>query len=249
MTKHMARQFGDFLGKFLEYDTAIVASGFKRFMRICARLDVTLPLKRKKKIQIGKDKTVYARFQYEKLSLFCFICGKLGNGESFCPLRLRIEPMNIIFGWDLSLRAETRQRGKADNRWLRQSDGSQWSKLNMEGSNQSSKWPNDMENNYRKESWQQYSNPNLIPLDPSQQILYKEFDSWRKLGSGSIHGNISGNGPLDLILEEENDYLINMEGKKRQRIVEGSSLIVGKNGDVSHSDVTANSGDQSSRIR
>ncbi|KAH1047757.1 hypothetical protein J1N35_038541 [Gossypium stocksii] len=34
-----------------------------------------LEKKRKKKIQICKDRTVYARFQYEKLSLFCFIYG------------------------------------------------------------------------------------------------------------------------------------------------------------------------------
>ncbi|MBA0755498.1 hypothetical protein Gogos_021254 [Gossypium gossypioides] len=34
---------------------------------------------------IGKDRTAYARFQYEKLSLFCFIYGKLSHRESFFP--------------------------------------------------------------------------------------------------------------------------------------------------------------------
>ncbi|KAH1091112.1 hypothetical protein J1N35_018369 [Gossypium stocksii] len=125
----MARQFGNFLGEIVDYDSAILVSGFKHFMRIPVRLDVTSPLKRRKKIQIGVDKTVYARFQYEKLSLFCFICGKLGHGESFCPFRLRIVPTSIIFGWDLSLRAEVRRRGKTESRWLRQSDGSPWSNL------------------------------------------------------------------------------------------------------------------------
>ncbi|KAG8476024.1 hypothetical protein CXB51_032867 [Gossypium anomalum] len=61
---------------FLEYDTSILTMGLKKFIRICVRLDISSSLKRKKKIQIGKKITVYPRFQYEKLSLFCFIYGK-----------------------------------------------------------------------------------------------------------------------------------------------------------------------------
>ncbi|MBA0652825.1 hypothetical protein Goklo_020051 [Gossypium klotzschianum] len=34
----------------------------KKFMSIRIHLDVTIMLKRKKKIQIGKDRIVYARF-------------------------------------------------------------------------------------------------------------------------------------------------------------------------------------------
>ncbi|MBA0663854.1 hypothetical protein Goklo_003938, partial [Gossypium klotzschianum] len=52
---------------FLEYDTSISTMGIKKVMRIRIRLDVTIPLKRKKNIQIGKDWTVYACFQYDKL--------------------------------------------------------------------------------------------------------------------------------------------------------------------------------------
>ncbi|KAH1096420.1 hypothetical protein J1N35_013341 [Gossypium stocksii] len=243
----MARQFGNFLGEFLDYDTAMLTLGFKRIMRIRTRLDVTFPLKRRKKVQIGVDKTIYARFQYEKLSLFCFICSKLGHGESFCPIWLRIEPTSIIFEWDLNLRPEVRRRGKAESRWLCQSDGSQWSNLKKEDSNQSSKWPNDLGNSNWKESWKQFSNPNLIHLDPGQNILYKRSDSWRKLGSSAIQGNNSGSGSPDLMLEEENEPLLNMEGKKRQRIVEDSIIVVGKIGNISHYNEMASSGDQSSR--
>ncbi|KAK5792371.1 hypothetical protein PVK06_033485 [Gossypium arboreum] len=100
---------------FIEYDTSILTLGLKKFMRIRARLDVSNPLKRKKKILIGKEMTVYARFQYKKLSLFCFISGKQGHSESFCPFRLRIEPVNIVFGWDISLRVVARWRvGSSD---------------------------------------------------------------------------------------------------------------------------------------
>ncbi|MBA0751817.1 hypothetical protein Gogos_000716 [Gossypium gossypioides] len=69
----MAHKFGNFLCSFLEYDRTIPTLGVQRFMRINVRLDVKLPLKRKKKIMVGNDRVFYARFQYEKLSLFYFV--------------------------------------------------------------------------------------------------------------------------------------------------------------------------------
>lgn len=98
MTKTMAKQFGNFCGKFLQYDTSILSLGLKQYMHIRVFLDVSAPLKRKKKLQIGKTMTVYAKFKYEKLSLFCFICRRLGHGESYCPHRLKIKFSKIIFG-------------------------------------------------------------------------------------------------------------------------------------------------------
>lgn len=98
ISESMAVQLGNFCGKFIKYDSNNPLLGQKSYMRIRVCLDVNAPLKRKKKIQFGKAMTTYARFKYEKLSLFCFICGKLGHGESYCPFRLRIEPMKIVFG-------------------------------------------------------------------------------------------------------------------------------------------------------
>ncbi|KAG8491552.1 hypothetical protein CXB51_014809 [Gossypium anomalum] len=195
ITKTMAMQFGEFLGKLLEYDTFIPTLGLKKFMRIRVRLDISNPLKRTKRIQIGKATTVYARFQYENLSLFCFICGKLGHDESYCPFCLRIEPSKIIFGWDISLHTVARRHNAVVSRWLREADGSQWSNGNMESINQSSNWENDSGRNLKGDSWKQSSNPNLIPLKSGQQILTKGPDSWRNLGSGDLNGSGSKNGP------------------------------------------------------
>ncbi|KAK5783716.1 hypothetical protein PVK06_038229 [Gossypium arboreum] len=114
----MAKQFGNFLGQFLEYDTSIPTMGIKKFMHIRIRLNVTILLKRKKKVQIGKNWIVYAYFQYEKLSLFCFICGKIDHGESFCPFRTRNELSKIVFGWDISLHAVVRRWNTIVNKWL-----------------------------------------------------------------------------------------------------------------------------------
>ncbi|KAK5819413.1 hypothetical protein PVK06_024413 [Gossypium arboreum] len=106
MLEVMARQFGSFLSSFLDYDTKISLFAVKQFMRIKVHLDVRVPLK---KIVLGASRMVYARFQHEKLSMFCFLHGKLGHGESFCPLKVRIDSAKILFGWNISLHVSVRR--------------------------------------------------------------------------------------------------------------------------------------------
>lgn len=77
----------------------------------------------KKEKLIGKDRVVYASFQYEKLSLFYFICGRLGHSKSFCSIRIRIDSSKISFGWDISLRAAPRRWNVSTSKWLHEVDG------------------------------------------------------------------------------------------------------------------------------
>ncbi|KAA3460790.1 nucleolin-like [Gossypium australe] len=116
----MAVQFGNFIGKFLEHDTKQILNGYRNFMRIRVQIDVRKPLKRRKKVMISESKVSFANFKYEKLTLFCFLCGCLGHGESFCPLRLRIGTQEVEFGWDLSLRAPMRRAVTSNSIWLRE---------------------------------------------------------------------------------------------------------------------------------
>lgn len=78
---------GNFIGQFIEYDSKAVALGYTRTLRVRVLLDVEKLLKWKKKIVLLNGTVRYMRFAYEKLTLFCFLCGKLGHGESFCPLK------------------------------------------------------------------------------------------------------------------------------------------------------------------
>ncbi|KAH1047686.1 hypothetical protein J1N35_038470 [Gossypium stocksii] len=129
-----ARQLGDFVGKFMEYDTSIVTRGGSNFIRIRVMLDVRLPLKRKKRISMGQNKLIYALFQYERLPLFCFIYGRLGHGESYCDVRLTLRDQQVAFGWDLSLRAMPRRRGQVASKWLREeSRMGKWNDMEMDG--------------------------------------------------------------------------------------------------------------------
>ncbi|KAL4366805.1 hypothetical protein GQ457_05G028160 [Hibiscus cannabinus] len=96
-----------------------MGSGYRRFMRIKVKFDTRLPLKRRKKIAVSNGESTYARFEYERIKLFCFLCGKLGHDEAFCPVRLSVAKADIVFQWDISLRAPDR-RPQPENRWLRE---------------------------------------------------------------------------------------------------------------------------------
>lgn len=58
-----------------------------------------------------------------KLMLFCFICGKLGHGESFYLARILQDNQDLTFGWDISLKAPLRRATIPSNRWLREDEG------------------------------------------------------------------------------------------------------------------------------
>ncbi|MBA0692709.1 hypothetical protein Goari_010246 [Gossypium aridum] len=101
-------QIGNFIGAF-EYDLRQISNGVNQYLHIRVRMDVRFSFKRRKKIQISPSNFIYARFQYEQLTLFCFICGRLGHGDSFCPIRLNRDFKETEIGWDISLRAPMRK--------------------------------------------------------------------------------------------------------------------------------------------
>ncbi|KAG8474409.1 hypothetical protein CXB51_034093 [Gossypium anomalum] len=79
-------------------------------------------LKRKKKIVLPNGTQTYVSFACKKLKLFCFLCGILGHGKSFCPVRILQEKQDLIIGWDISLHAPTRQAVAPKSVWLREED-------------------------------------------------------------------------------------------------------------------------------
>ncbi|MBA0754771.1 hypothetical protein Gogos_020834, partial [Gossypium gossypioides] len=66
----------------------------------------------------------------------------------------------------------------------------------------------------------------LPEADGSQHFAKKlhtvagEQHNWRKWGEEDLAINGFGKGPMDMVLEEENDAVALVEGKKRQRVVE-----------------------------
>lgn len=78
-------------------------------MRIRVRIDVRNPLMRRKKLILANKGCTYARFQYERLSIFCFLCGRLGHPERFCPAKIVHGKKELVFEWDLSIKAVPRK--------------------------------------------------------------------------------------------------------------------------------------------
>lgn len=54
--------------------------------------------------------------------LFYFLCGKLGHEEIFFPIRILQKKQAFVLGWDISLRAPTRQTVVLKGVWLREED-------------------------------------------------------------------------------------------------------------------------------
>ncbi|CAN0881186.1 Transposon TX1 uncharacterized 149 kDa protein [Linum grandiflorum] len=88
-------------------------------MRIRVRLDVRKSLK-KEKVVTKPNKEILTKFQYEKLPTFCFLCGRIGHIDRYCPIRWRFpEGADLALLWDASLRAPFRRITKAiQSPWL-----------------------------------------------------------------------------------------------------------------------------------
>lgn len=93
----------NFVGEFLEYDLNNSPNFWRMVMRIRVLVDVLrLPLKRFKKIkkQGGEAKTV--TFKYERLDVFCCLCGCLGHLEGYCSQLFNMGSDDGSRGWGRS---------------------------------------------------------------------------------------------------------------------------------------------------
>lgn len=118
-SENLAINLGNFLGNFMEYDVSNIGKEYKNFMRIRAQVDIRRPLKRKKLIEFRGRKS-YVFFKYERLTLFCFYCGKLGHNDSFCEAKMLIGVEVANMGWDLSTRAQSRRTLTMNSVWQRE---------------------------------------------------------------------------------------------------------------------------------
>lgn len=83
----LAMQLKNFIGTFQEYDSSSLGKENMNYMRIKVHIDICRPLKRKKQIKF-KNMCSYVRFKYERLTLFCFFCVRLGHNDSFCKAKM-----------------------------------------------------------------------------------------------------------------------------------------------------------------
>ena len=124
MSESIGKQLGNYIGFFLENDTSNNGGSVKEYMRLRVSMDVRSPLKRGKRLRTPKGDGFFVSFKYERLSLFCFICGCLGHSDRFCPLLFTIPKEEITRGWGVWLKASVRQiSGPGFNPWLHTNQG------------------------------------------------------------------------------------------------------------------------------
>ncbi|KAL8456497.1 hypothetical protein ACS0TY_034637 [Phlomoides rotata] len=129
VSERFGRLIGDFLGSFLEYDQTNDRGAWRAYMRVRVNVDTSLPLKRFKSIRRGEGGAFQITFKYEKLSTFCFMCGRVGHTENFCELKYAVNGGEVARGWDTSLCAPERRGGMGTgSRWLRGGVGQEMGK-------------------------------------------------------------------------------------------------------------------------
>ena len=74
MLESVAKQLGNYIGSFLEYDTSNNGGSLNEYMRLRVSIDVRPLLKRGKRLRTPNGDMLFVSFKYERLSLFCFIC-------------------------------------------------------------------------------------------------------------------------------------------------------------------------------
>ncbi|CAN1797095.1 hypothetical protein LINPERHAP1_LOCUS21143 [Linum perenne] len=88
-------------------------------MRLRARIDIREPLKKEKKVKRPRGEWLLAKFRYERLPNFCFICGRIGHIDHHCEIYFRLPDDKIIRHWDITLRAPPLQSSLlGGEKWL-----------------------------------------------------------------------------------------------------------------------------------
>ncbi|XP_074361402.1 uncharacterized protein At4g02000-like [Apium graveolens] len=109
ISESIGKQLGNLFGSFVMYDQNNNTSIWREYMRIKIKVDVRMPLKRRKKICSKYRKECIVSCKYENLADFCFLCGMLTHTERFCKKKFDGEIDGLVRGWGNWLRAPSRR--------------------------------------------------------------------------------------------------------------------------------------------
>ncbi|KAG8488043.1 hypothetical protein CXB51_018736 [Gossypium anomalum] len=178
-------------GTYMEYDGSSLGKENRNFIRVRVQIDVRRPLKKKKQMMFYGSCS-YVRFKYERLSLFCFYCGRLGHSDSFYEAKIALGVEVAEMGWDLSLRAQSRRALAMTSVWLREKGEGEW------GDN--------------REGRQILGHKGKLDPILGVNLEGRLSTVWKEGGNSSV-------GQFHTLMEHDlqDDVLIREEGKKRGR--------------------------------
>jgi 14-3-3 protein epsilon len=121
MKETVGVKLGNYIGNFMEYDKNNNSSFWRQYMRVRVKIDVRQPLKKDTKVKDREGNWCTVNFKYEKLGIFCFVCGVMGHAENKCEVRFSMENDDGRREWSGDIRAEQRRgAGRQTSRWLRE---------------------------------------------------------------------------------------------------------------------------------
>jgi 14-3-3 protein epsilon len=125
MAERVGNTLANYIGSFVEYDKNNKGSFWREYMRIRVRVDIRQPLKKDSRVKNQGGNWCIVNFKYEKLGVFCFVCGLIGNGENRCAVRFVVTEDDGSRAWSKELKAESRRwSDRQTSRWLTEEDGS-----------------------------------------------------------------------------------------------------------------------------
>jgi 14-3-3 protein epsilon len=113
----IGQAIGRFLGELKEYDHRNTIHS--TFMRLKVRINITNPLQQSWKVRANEGNYVQIMFKYERLGIFCYLCGVLGHTDKVCPKLFDMEQDDGSRGWGENIRPLVRRMGTAaTNKYL-----------------------------------------------------------------------------------------------------------------------------------
>lgn len=120
MSEAILKEVGKYIGGFVESCSRNFVGGWKEYLRVRVKVDLSKPIKRCMKIRKAGNEWDWINFKYENVPTFCFICGVIGHSDKFCA-RLFDTPENeIVKPYGSWMRAPLRRQTKLiGEKWLR----------------------------------------------------------------------------------------------------------------------------------
>lgn len=114
MTTTVGTYLGNYVGSFMEYDKSNNANLWRKYMRLRVLIDVRVPLKKERKVKMQGGEWSTMSFKYERLGVFCFLCGLLGHNDQLCDHRFTLDNDNGRRNWGVEA-----PDGDKEDRWRR----------------------------------------------------------------------------------------------------------------------------------
>ena len=80
----IVQDIGNYVGVFRDSDPNNFVGTWCNCLRVHVSMEVEKPLKRRIRIKKPNSDWIWVEFHYERLTLFCFICGCLGHTDHKC---------------------------------------------------------------------------------------------------------------------------------------------------------------------